>query len=94
MPKYEDVNFVDSQQPVWNYSLMTDADIQNFQNGTHYSLYKIFVNHQVEVLTTKGTYFAVWAPNATAVFVTGNFNDCKKSSHPLKFRLDSSGIWE
>jgi 1,4-alpha-glucan branching enzyme len=94
MPKYEDVNFVDSQQPVWNYSLMTDTDIQNFQNGTHYSLYKIFGNHQIEVLETKGTYFAVWAPNATAVFVTGNFNDWSKTSHPLKVRLDSSGIWE
>ena len=94
MPKYEDVNFVDSQQSVWNYSLMTDADIQNFQNGTHYSLYKIFGNHQIDVLDTKGTYFAVWAPNATAVFVTGNFNDWSKTSHPLKVRLDSSGIWE
>jgi len=94
MPKYEAEHFVDSQQPVWNYSLMTAQDIQNFQNGTHYSLYKIFGNHQIEVLNTLGTYFAVWAPNATAVFVTGNFNDWDKQSHPLKVRLDSSGIWE
>lgn len=94
MPKYEAAHFVDSQQPVWNYSLMTDEDIQNFQNGTHYSLYKIFGNHQIEVLETKGTYFAVWAPNATAVFVTGNFNNWDNQSHPLKVRLDSSGIWE
>jgi 1,4-alpha-glucan branching enzyme len=94
MPKYEEVNFVDSQQPVWNYSLMTDADIQNFQNGTHYSLYTIFGNHQIQVLNTWGTYFAVWAPNATAVFVTGNFNNWNKTSHPLKVKLDSSGIWE
>jgi 1,4-alpha-glucan branching enzyme len=73
---------------------MTDEDIQNFQNGTHYSLYTIFGNHQIEVLETKGTYFAVWAPNATAVFVTGNFNNWDNQSHPLKVRLDSSGIWE
>ena len=94
MPKYEDVNFVDSQQAVWNYSLMTEADIQNFQNGTHYTLYKIFGNHQVAVLDTLGTYFAVWAPNATAVFVTGNFNNWDKTTHLLKVKLDSSGIWE
>jgi 1,4-alpha-glucan branching enzyme len=94
MPKYEAEHFVDSEQPVWNYSLMTATDIQNFQNGTHYSLYKIFGNHQIEVLATKGTYFAVWAPNATAVFVTGNFNHWDNQSHPLKVRLDSSGIWE
>ena len=94
MPKYEAEHFVDTQQPVWNYSLMTDADIQNFQNGTHYSLYTLFGNHQIEVVATHGTYFAVWAPNATAVFVTGNFNNWDKTSHPLKVRLDSSGIWE
>ena len=94
MPKYEAEHFVDTQQPVWNYSLMTDADIQNFQNGTNYSLYTIFGNHQIEVVATLGTYFAVWAPNATAVFVTGNFNNWDKTSHPLKVRLDSSGIWE
>ena len=82
MPKYEAEHFVDTQQPVWNYSLMTDVDIQNFQNGTHYSLYTLFGNHQVDVLETAGTYFAVWAPNATAVFVTGNFNNWDQTSHP------------
>ena len=94
MSKYEDIHFVDAAQPVWNYSLFTDEDIRNFQNGTHYSLYTLFGNKQIEVLDTKGTYFSVWAPNATAVFVTGNFNDWNKASHPLKVRLDSSGIWE
>ncbi|MFZ9402956.1 MAG: 1,4-alpha-glucan branching protein GlgB, partial [Sediminibacterium sp.] len=94
MSKYEDIHFVDAAQPVWNYSLFTEEDIHNFQNGTHYSLYKLFGNKQLEVLDTQGTYFSVWAPNATAVFVTGNFNDWNKSSHPLKVRLDSSGIWE
>mgnify|MGYP000279771545 CR=1 FL=1 len=94
MSKYEDIHFVDAAQPVWNYSLFTDEDIRNFQNGTHYSLYTLFGNKQIEVLNTKGTYFSVWAPNASAVFVTGNFNDWNKVSHPLKVRLDSSGIWE
>jgi 1,4-alpha-glucan branching enzyme len=68
--------------------------IQNFQNGTHYSLYELFGNKQIEVANTKGTYFSVWAPNATAVFVVGNFNDWNNQSHPLKVRLDQSGIWE
>ena len=92
--KYEEIHFVDTQQPVWNYSLFTDEDIKNFQNGTHYSLYKFFGNKQMEVLGTKGTYFAVWAPNATQINVTGYFNEWNKESHPLKVRLDRSGIWE
>ncbi len=94
MPKYEDVHFVDAEQPVWNYSLFTEQDILNFQNGTHYTLYNLFGNKQLEVLGKQGTYFSVWAPNATAVFVVGNFNDWDNTQHPLKVRLDSSGIWE
>jgi len=94
MSKYEEVHFVDTKQPVWNYSLFSDAAIQNFQNGTHYSLYELFGNKQIEVANTKGTYFSVWAPNATAVFVVGNFNDWDNQAHPLKVRLDHSGIWE
>ena len=94
MPKYEELHFVDTQQAVWNYSLFTDEDVQNFQNGTHYSLYTLFGNKQLEVSGTKGTYFAVWAPNATAVYVKGNFNDWNNETHLLKVRQDSSGIWE
>ena len=94
MPKYEDIHFVDTKQAVWNYSLFTDEDVHNFQNGTHYSLYTLFGNKQIEVSGKKGTYFAVWAPNATAVYVKGNFNDWNNETHLLKVRQDSSGIWE
>ena len=92
--KYEEIHFVDTTQSVWNYSLLTDDDVRNFQNGTHYSLYRVLGNKQIQVLEKWGTYFAVWAPNATLVTVTGYFNDWNKESHPLKVRLDNSGIWE
>lgn len=92
--KYEEIHFVDTAQPVWNYSLFTATDILNFQNGTHYRMYNFLGNKQLTVLNTQGTYFAVWAPNATFVAVTGHFNQWNKTTHPLKVRLDSSGIWE
>ncbi len=82
------------QASVWEYSLFSEADVRNFQAGTHYQLYKVFGNKQIEVNGVSGTYFAVWAPSATAVFVTGNFNRWNESSHPLHVRPDSSGIWE
>jgi len=94
LKKYEDIHFVDSTRPVWNYSLFTEEDIRNFQQGTHYSLYRLFGAHEIEVLGKKGYYFAVWAPNATWVSVMGNFNHWNKQSHPLYVRLDNSGIWE
>ena len=94
MSKYESIHFVDTAQAVWNYSLFTDEDVHAFQHGTHSTLYQLFGNKQMEVLGVQGTYFSVWAPNATAVFVTGNFNDWNNEAHPLKVRLESSGIWE
>ena len=92
--KYEEVHFVDSTKPVWNYSLFTDEDIRNFQNGTHYSIYELMGSHRVTVLGVDGYYFAVWAPNATAVSVIGNFNQWAPEQYPLFVRLDRSGIWE
>jgi len=92
--KYEDIHFVDSSKAVWNYSLFSDEDISNFQNGTHYRLYNFFGSHRIEVLGTTGYYFAVWAPNATYVSVIGNFNDWNTESHPLFVRMERSGIWE
>lgn len=92
--KYEDIHFVDSTRPVWNYSLFTGEDIDNFQQGTHYRLYELFGSREITVLGRKGYYFAVWAPNATWVSVTGNFNHWNTQSHPLYVRLDNSGIWE
>jgi 1,4-alpha-glucan branching enzyme len=91
---YEEQNFVDTQKPVWNYSLLTDEYITNFQNGTLYNGYHYFGSHQLKVLSTDGFYFAVWAPNATQVSVVGEFNNWDKQAHPLFVRLDKSGIWE
>jgi 1,4-alpha-glucan branching enzyme len=92
--KYEDIHFVDSTRPVWNYSLLTEEVIRNYQQGTLYNAYEYFGSHHAEVLGTSGYYFAVWAPNATKVSVVGNFNDWKKDEFPLFVRMDNSGIWE
>ncbi len=92
--KYEELHFVDTQKAVWNYSLLTDELVKNFQAGTNYSMYNVLGNKQLQVLETWGTYFAVWAPNATQVSVTGYFNEWNKQSHILFVRQDGSGIWE
>ena len=91
---YEKENFIDVTKPVWNYSLLTDEDVRNFQDGTNYSLYEKFGSHSLQVNEVWGMYFCVWAPNAKFVFVTGNFNDWNKLAHPLQPRWDNSGIWE
>ncbi|MGN6418121.1 MAG: 1,4-alpha-glucan branching protein GlgB [Pseudobacter sp.] len=92
--KYEELHFIDSTRPVWNYSLFTDEDVRNYQQGTHYRLYDLFGSHEITVLETPGFYFAVWAPNATYISVIGNFNHWNTEAHPLIVRTDNSGIWE
>lgn len=91
---YEEIHFVDTEKSVWNYSLFNEEAISNFQKGTLYNAYQYFGNKQLTVLGREGTYFAVWAPNATEVSVVGNFNDWKDGVHRLFVRLDHSGIWE
>ncbi|HVT86466.1 MAG TPA: 1,4-alpha-glucan branching protein GlgB [Chitinophagaceae bacterium] len=92
--KYEEIQFVDTSKNVWNYSLLSDDDIKNFQQGTHYRLYQKFGSHSIKVNDIWGMYFCVWAPNATSVSVTGNFNDWKNNEYELYPRWDKSGIWE
>ena len=92
--RYEETHFVDTAKPVWNYSLLTDDDVRNYQQGTHYSLYEKFGSHSIQVNGKWGMYFCVWAPNATSVSVIGNFNDWEKNKYELNPRWDKSGIWE
>ncbi len=40
----------------------------------------------------KGWWYREWAPKATGLFLTGDFNDWNKESHPLTKNED--GIWE
>src|SRR5690606_20544825 len=62
-------------KPVELYSLFTDFDVTLFKAGKHYKLYEKFGAHVITMSNgIKGTYFAVWAPNAKYVSVIGNFN--------------------
>lgn len=74
-----------------SFSLLTDFDIHLFRTGKHFKLYEKLGAHPQG---NKGTYFAVWAPNAREVSVIGNFNHWKSGEHKLSPRWDESGIWE
>lgn len=74
--------------------LLTDYDIYLFKEGNHFHLYEKMGAHMVEQDGIRGVYFAVWAPNAEAVSVIGDFNDWDNNKNPLNPRWDESGIWE
>lgn len=75
-------------------SLLTDFDVHLFKTGKHFKLYEKLGAHVTSFGSKKGVYFAVWAPNAKAVSVIGNFNGWNDTKNKLNPRWDESGIWE
>ncbi|HXZ96118.1 MAG TPA: 1,4-alpha-glucan branching protein GlgB [Burkholderiales bacterium] len=73
---------------------ISDHDVFLFKEGTHYRLYDKLGTHLVTVEGEPAVYFAVWAPNAEAVSVIGDFNGWNSDVHRLQVRGDGSGIWE
>jgi len=74
-------------------TLFTENDRYLFNEGSHFRLYEKLGAHPLTIDGQKGTYFAVWAPDAERVFVIGDFNGWDKTSHPLS-PSGQSGIWE
>jgi 1,4-alpha-glucan branching enzyme len=75
-----------------NASLLTEDDLHLFCEGTHCHAYRKLGAHRLSGETSL-VHFAVWAPNARAVSVIGDFNDWNRESHRLHAR-GTSGIWE
>ncbi|MFC2149693.1 1,4-alpha-glucan branching protein GlgB [Candidatus Auribacterota bacterium] len=74
--------------------LVTDYDTYLFREGNHHNLYEKLGSHVINLAGIKGTYFAVWAPNAEYVSVIGDFNAWDKNANPMNIRWDGSGVWE
>ena len=61
--------------------------------GTHRRLYERLGAHPLRHEGVDGVHFAVWAPNAQAVSLVGDFNFWDARHHPMRKRVDS-GLWE
>ena len=72
---------------------MGDYDLYLFNEGTHLRAYDVFGAHIVEANGVDGVRFAVWAPNARAVSVVGDFNSWERDAHQMRC-LGDSGVWE
>ncbi len=72
---------------------VTDVDRYLFGEGKHYQIYEKLGAHPMTIDGVKGTYFAVWAPNARSVSVVGSFNMWDGRMHPMRL-LEISGIYE
>lgn len=82
-----------NHQMLHGYTHLSEDDIYLFNEGNHFNLYDKLGARMMRLKGTDGVHFAVWAPNASAVSIVGDFNEWDIKSHPLKPR-GSSGIWE
>jgi 1,4-alpha-glucan branching enzyme len=74
--------------------LLTEHDVYLFREGNHFRAYQKLGAHAAVQDERGGTAFRVWAPNARAVSVIGDFNGWDDAADPLAPRTDLSGIWE
>lgn len=74
-------------------SLFTDKDLERFEKGIHYSVYRLLGAHIYEIDGVKGTHFGVYAPGAARVSVVGDFNGWDGRCHQMNL-LGNSGIFE
>ncbi len=68
---------------------LTEFDLHLINHGNHERLFEALGCH----LFAEGARFAVWAPNAKAVSVVGDFNGWAQAATPLQ-KHETCGVWE
>ena len=71
---------------------ISDFQTYLFNTGENYKAYELLGVHSATVNGKKGLRFSVWAPEAEAVRVVGDWNNWSENTHPLQ-RLSTTGIW-
>jgi 1,4-alpha-glucan branching enzyme len=74
-----------------------EIDLHLIGEGRHEQLWTALGAHtqryETEAGVVTGTSFAVWAPNARGVRVSGDFNYWNGQGHPMR-SMGGSGVWE
>ena len=73
--------------------VLGEVDRHLIGEGTHRRLWEVLGAHVRQHEGVAGTHFAVWAPNAQAVSVIGDFNGWSPVQTPMR-RHGLSGLWE
>ncbi|WP_347109814.1 1,4-alpha-glucan branching enzyme [Paenarthrobacter sp. S56] len=92
-----DVEPVTVDDPYHYLPTVGEVDLHLIGEGRHERLWDVLGAHLQDYRTSlgdvNGVSFAVWAPNAQAVRVMGDFNGWDGRHHALR-SLGSSGVWE
>ena len=79
--------------PYRHLPTLGEFDLYLIGEGRHEELWRVLGAHVREFGTVSGTSFAVWAPNAHGVRVTGDFSGWDGRAYPMR-SLGGSGVWE
>jgi 1,4-alpha-glucan branching enzyme len=79
--------------PYGSWPTIGEMDLHLFGEGRHRRLWEMLGAHPRVHDGLAGVAFAVWAPNARAVRVVGDWNFWDGRLHPMR-SLGSSGVWE
>jgi 1,4-alpha-glucan branching enzyme len=79
--------------PYRHLPTLGEFDLYLIGEGRHEELWRVLGAHVREFGTVSGTSFAVWAPNAHGVRVTGDFSQWDPRAYPMR-SLGGSGVWE
>jgi 1,4-alpha-glucan branching enzyme len=74
-------------------TMLTDYDLHLLSEGRHWKSYQKLGAQIRSIDGVNGVNFAVWAPNADAVSVIGDFNGWDGRTHQMRKHVPS-GVWE
>lgn len=74
-------------------SLRADTEIYSFKKGTNFESWKFLGSRLCQLGEQEGALFRVWAPQALAVSLVGDFNNWQPTINPMK-NLHKTGVWE
>ncbi|HEY1619767.1 MAG TPA: 1,4-alpha-glucan branching protein GlgB, partial [Streptosporangiaceae bacterium] len=92
---YADGIEIIADDPYRHLPTLGEMDLHLIAEGRHEQLWQVLGAHvrRDDAGGVAGTSFAVWAPSARGVRVTGDFNHWDSRAHPMR-SLGGSGIWE
>jgi 1,4-alpha-glucan branching enzyme len=91
--EYEGGVITVGEDPYRFWPTLGELDLHLLGEGRHRRLWQALGAHAREHGGVAGVSFAVWAPNARAARVVGDFNLWDGRVHPMR-SLGSSGVWE
>ncbi len=78
------------------YYGISEFQLYLFNEGTNFQAYNMLGSHLIETeqngKKVKGWRFAVWAPKAECVYLSGEFNNWSVSDRPLE-KIGTTGVW-